>query len=207
MASARPVVAAALAAFALGGCGGGGGGESTSTSTRSATESAQAPASLPTPWHRHVDARAGLSIGIPPGWRAHHPRRSLLISSPDRLVAVSVAADRGAAARALPLDRFARSALAALPGYRSPLDPGPPRPFAGTPLDAVRVGAVGVAAGGVPERVTLVALRRHGVASFTLVAVANRHAPPADRRRALAISRTLRDRPAGQAAGRSGRSG
>jgi hypothetical protein len=196
-------VAAALCALVASGCGGGGG----STSTN-ATEAAQPAAKLPAHWHRHLDRRGGLTFGVPPGWKAHQPRRGLLISSPDRLVAISVASDRTVAARALPLERFARSVLATLPGYRAPLDPGPPRPFAGTPLRGVRVSATGVAAGGVPERVTLVALRRDRLASFTLVTASNRHAPPAEVRRSLAIARTLRDHPPAQSPdGRSGRSG
>ena len=109
----------------------------------------------------------------------------------DRLVAVSITADRGRGARVVPLDRFARSVLAALPGYRRPLDPGPPRRFTGTPLDAVQVSAIGVAAGGVPERVRLIALRRDHVASFTLVTAANRRAPASEVRRALQWFRQL----------------
>jgi hypothetical protein len=199
----RPlVVAAVLCALVASGCGGGGG----STSTKATAEVAQPPAKLPAHWHRHLDRGGGLTLGVPRGWKTHHPRRGLLISSPDRLVAVSVAADRTAAGRALPLERFARSVLATLPGYRRPLDPGRPRQFAGTPLAGVRVSATGVAAGGVPERVTVVALRRDRLAGFTLVAAANRHAPAAEVNSALAIARTLRDHPAAQG-DRSGRSG
>jgi hypothetical protein len=182
---------AALCALVPPGCDGGG-----STSTSAIAEGAQPPAKLPAHWRRHIDRHAGLTIGVPPGWKAHQPRRGLLISSPDRLVAVSVAAARAPAARALPLERFARSVLATLPGYRRPLDPGHPGPFAGTPLDGVRVSATGIAASGVPERVTLVALRRDRLASFTLVAAANRRAPAGEVGRALAIARTLRDHPA-----------
>jgi hypothetical protein len=104
----RPLiaVAAALCALVSSGCGGGGG----STSTNATAEAAQPAAKLPAHWRRHLDRRGGLTIGVPPGWKAHQPRRGFLISSPDRLVAISIAADRTAAARALPLDRFARAA-------------------------------------------------------------------------------------------------
>src|SRR4051794_27552165 len=115
----RAVSLAALCGVSLAACGGG-----ATPTAEVKTEPAQAPASLPAHWHRQLDLQSGLSIGIPPRWKAHHPRRALLVSSPDRLVAVSVTADRTADARAIPLDGFARTVLAALPGYRRPLNAG-----------------------------------------------------------------------------------
>ena len=192
-----------LCAIALAACGGG----SSSTSHRT-VESPQGLPSLPKGWRRHVDVRRGVAIGVPPGWRVRRRTRALLVTSPGQLVAVSVTATRTGSALSVPLGRFAHAVPGALSGYPRPPQVGGPKPFRGTPLRAVRVRAKGVAANGVPERVTVVALRRDHLATFTLVAVANPGAPASVAARAMAVARTLRDRPVHQPAGRrSGRSG
>jgi hypothetical protein len=201
--AARAVLGAALCALVVAGCGGG----SSSTRSTTAPETRQPPAHLPTPWHRHVDPANGLTIGIPPGWRVSHKHGALLVRSADRLVVVSVAAQRSPGALAIPPDRYAREALASLSGYRHKLRPGPVRRFSGTPFDGVRVSARGISKGGVTQLVHLIVLRRDGVANFTLLIASSHAATNADVKRALAMARTLRDRPpAGQPA-RSGRSG
>src|SRR4051794_2250113 len=87
---------------------------------------AQAPAPLPAGWRGHRDYASGLSVGIPPGWRALRRRDSLRISSPDRLVVASITADRTSDVLNVPADRLARVTLANLPGYRGGLGGGKP---------------------------------------------------------------------------------
>ena len=165
----------------------------------------QQPAKLPAGWHRRFDVQAGFSLGVPPGWRAQDHAGSTLIRSPDHLVAVSIAADRTGDALAVPAEQFAPRVLAALPGYRPTLDPGPARPFGGTPLDASSADASGTqVSSGVEQRVTAVVLRRDDYVNYTVVVAAN--ATPssqAERDEALAMVRTLRDYPIGTAPGPS----
>src|SRR5688572_20394655 len=49
---------------------------------------------LPPDWKPYVNRQVGFAIGRPPGWRAEHRGGSTLLRSPDRLVAVSISADR-----------------------------------------------------------------------------------------------------------------
>ena len=68
-------------------------------------------------WKPYVNHRIGFAMGVAPGWSARETGTSTLLRSPDRLVAVSVSADRTDAALAVPLDEFAADAAAALDGY------------------------------------------------------------------------------------------
>jgi hypothetical protein len=190
------VAAAAVAA----GCGG-----STETEPPAAPPGRpQALPNLPSGWEAHRDRSIGYAIGIPPGWERREHRGSVLIRSPDHLVALSLAGDRGADALEVPLERFATEALAALPGFTTHLEPGRPRRFGGTPLDAVETTAKGMAkSSGIEERVTLLALRRDAVVNYTMAIVENARRPRSvhDRAIALRMVRTLRDQPVEPRAG------
>jgi hypothetical protein len=122
----------------------------------------------------------------------------VLIRSPDHLVAVTVAVDRNADAFELSANKFATSALAALPGFRAHLVPSKPKPFQGTPLKAVETTAKGTTRPGrVPERATLIVLRRDRVVNYTVAVLENRQrrASRLDRAYALRMVRTMRDQP------------
>lgn len=195
------VIAAGIGLAALAGCGG---GSTTSTGTAAPPEAAQKLPKLPPGWKAHRDRSVGYAIGVPSGWELNGPGKRVLFRSPDHLVAVTLAADRDEKAFAVPLEKFATQALAALPGFKSPLHPGKPGPFKGTPLEAVQTTAAGAEAGGLKERATLVVLRRDHVVNYTVAVVENaeRQSSRLDRAVALRMVRTLRDQPP-----RSGRSG
>ncbi len=188
------VLAPALSLLALAGCGGG-----TTLHPHTKPESAQPPAPLPAGWRHYRDYVSGLSLGVPPEWRAKRTGDSLVVGSPDRLVAVSVTADRTGATLDVPIDRFAMAALAGLPGYEGKLRADELTKLGGTPLDSAVVSAVAVAdASGVPQRVTLVALRRDHLVNYTVVAAANAGSTPADEYdQGLDITRSIRDVPIG----------
>jgi hypothetical protein len=184
----------ALLAAGAAGCGGSG----STSAPPPPSEVPQALPKLPSGWHGRRDRTIGYAIGIPPGWRVDQSRNSTLIRSPDHLVAVTLSVDRNPDALELPLDEFATRALTALPGFKAPLEPGRPRPFGGTPLDAVESVATGTAEStGVQERVTLVVLRREGIVNYTIAIVENAKRGPSAQDRALPLRmvRTLRDQP------------
>jgi hypothetical protein len=191
-----------VAALALAGAGCG--GDQTPTPTAPAPETRQALPKLPNRWRAHRDRSIGYAIGIPPGWQVSRSRtagvKAALIRSPDHLVAVTLVATRDADALEVPLDEFATSALAALPGFEKQLEPSTPRPFAKTPFDAVRTVATGTTkARELEERTTLLVLRREGIVNYTVAIVENalrRHSPK-DRAVALEMMHTLRDQPVG----------
>jgi hypothetical protein len=195
----RLAVVGLAGALALVGCGGGDSSTSTPAATTTATETPQKLPKLPSGWHAYVDHRIGYAVGLAPGWTATTRADSALIRSPDRLVAISVAADRTSEALTLPLPDFATRVLSALAGFQGGLDPGPPRPFPGTPLEATQVRARGTEArNGVHQKLALVVLRRDQLVNYTLIVAENaRETPAAEHRDAFRIVRTLRDEPIG----------
>lgn len=183
-----------LLAAGVAGCGGPG----ATSAPPLRPEVPQALPKLPSGWHGRRDRTIGYAIGIPPGWRLEQSRNSTLIRSPDHLVAVSLSVDRNADALELPLGEFAARALTALPGFEAQLEPGKPRPFGGTPLDAAASVATGTTrSSGIEERVTLVVLRREGIVNYTVAIAENAKRGRSARDRALALRmvRTLRDQP------------
>jgi hypothetical protein len=130
--------------------------------------------------------------------------RSVLLRPPDHLVAVTLTADRTGRTFRTPLDRFAAKALVGLPGFKVPLEPGKPKRFRGTPLEAVAATASGAQGGGLKERATLVVLRRDRLVNYTVAIVANAERPESklDRAVALRMVRTLRDVPPQASPGR-----
>lgn len=182
------------------------GGDET-TSQPPPTEVAQKLPKLPKGWRGHRDRSIGYAIGIPPGWQVTRSRtagaNAALIRSPDHLLAVTLVAARDPEALDIPLEQFATSALAGLPGFETRLEPGKPRAFAGTPLDAVEAVANGTTkARGIKERATLLVLRRDSIVNYTVAIVENARRPYSAKDRAVALRmiRTLRDQPIGPAA-------
>jgi hypothetical protein len=185
-----------FAALAL--VGGGCGEDDATPEPTPPPETAQELPKLPKRWQVHRDRSIGYAIGKPPGWRVEPSRMAALIRSPDHLVAVTIVANRDSEALAVPLERFATDALAALPGFKAHLKPSKPRPFRGTPLDAVWTEATGTTVGrGLEERATLLVLRREGIVNYTVAVVENarRSYSRKDRKVALRMIGTLRDLP------------
>jgi len=150
---------------------------------------------LPRGWKPYVDRRIGLAIGRAPGWRARRRGRSVLLRSPDHLVAVSVSADRSLEAVEFPLDDFVVQAAEGLPGYRR-LDVGRARPFEAK-YQARAVGSRGTE-GGVRQRMLFIALRRPGIVTYPVLIASNARRDSAYyKAEALRMVRTLRGRPPG----------
>jgi hypothetical protein len=178
------------------GCGGSDNAPATTTTT--APETAQKLPKLPHGWKAHRDRAIGYAIGVPPGWKLDSHGGRVLIRSPDHLVAVTLSVDRNGDALEVPVKQFASRALAALPGFRSQLVPSKPKGFGGTPLKAVQVTATGTTKPGrIPERATLMVLRRDRIVNYTVAVLENRQRAAAklDHSYALQTVKTLRDQP------------
>jgi len=193
-----------LVALALAGPGCGG---DDATTSQPPSEVAQRLPTIPKHWQPHRDLSIGYAIRKPPGWQVTRSRASgvnaVLIRSPDHLVAVTLVAARDPESLSVPLEQFATAALAALPGFRTRLQPSPPQPFKGTPLDAVQTTANGTTkTRKIEERATLLVLRRDHIVNYTVAIVENarRGYSAKDRGVALRMMRTLRDQPIGPAA-------
>jgi hypothetical protein len=184
-------VAAIAAALLAGGCGDDGGAEPPTPPK----ETADPLPKLPRGWKPHVNRRGGFAIGVPRGWSARNRGRDSLFRSGDRLVAVSVSADRGEGALALPVDEFAERVADALPKLNR-LRAQRPRPFQAR-YEAVAVAAKGKAAGsGLPQRLLVVVQRREGLATYTVLVARNaKRAGRPHRDEVRRMLRSLRGRP------------
>ena len=191
----RAAAAALAALVALAACGED--SEPKTTAKPPREEVAQELPKLPPGWKGHRDGALGFAIAVPPGWERSGRGGKVLFRAPDHLVAMALAVDRNPGAFDIPLDRFAKQALGALPGFKVPLEPSKPEPFKGTPLKAVQTTAAGAEAGGLKECATLVVLRRDRLVNYTVAVLENAEQPEAalDRAVALQMIRTLRGQP------------
>jgi hypothetical protein len=195
-----------------GGCGDGSDGPD---SSRPVTETVDPVPKLPRGWKPHVNRDGGFALGVPPGWSARAHGAHSELRSPDRLVAISIAADRSEETLAIPLPELARTTLdAGLPGIRK-LEARDPRPNRHR-YDAVSLAASALAGKDPPvrERLTLIVIRRQGLATYTALAAENTEASARPHREEIERAlRSLRGRPIGARRGaglpnqRSGRSG
>jgi hypothetical protein len=212
-ASALSAVCILLAAGVIGGCGDDGAG---SEGSDAVVETVDPLPKLPPRWKPHVNRDGGFALGVPPGWTAHSRGPRTELRSPDRLVAVSIAADRTADAVEIPLRELARRTIRTkIPGLRR-VEPRPPRPDRHR-YRAVSLEAKAIAAEEPPvrERLELVVIRRERLANYTALIAEPLDGMTAPRsREAERALRTLRGRPIGatreaglEPAQRSGRSG
>lgn len=150
---------------------------------------------LPGSWSRYVDRPGGFAIGLPLRWKARRHGHAVVARSGNHLVAISITVTRSAAALTLEPADFARRAIGALPGFERQLRVGRPHEFE-TSYEAAQVRGRGEDASRVPERVTVIAIRRDRLAAYTVVVAANaRRTPPETAARAEHVVRTLRGRP------------
>lgn len=139
-----------------------------------ATERSDRPADPPPGWRTFANRRAGFTISVPREWSARTRKSATLIRSSDRLLAVTVAADRSEPGRTTPPRRYARQAFAALPTFRAAraTSTGGVR---GSPYPNARVDGRGTLAGtGQRQHITVAAFRRPGRVTYTVVAFSAR---------------------------------
>jgi len=179
---------AALAVVALVGCG--------SDSGSGRTEHADPPATPPRGWHTVLGDRAGFTIAAPRRWKARTKRRATLIRSRDRLVAVTVNADRSAQGRNAPPRSYARDLLEELPGFEGDVS-ARIRTIPGAPYRTARVDGVGsVRTSRRAQRITVAVYQRAGLVTYGAVVFRNAFATPrGDDRVVNRMLRTFRARP------------
>jgi hypothetical protein len=193
---ARRSLAALAGAVALAGCGGGG--------APKPAERADRAVRPPPGWRTVRNAVAGFTIAVPRPWTARTRRSATLIRSRDKLVAATIAADRGSSGRDTPPADYAEQTLRGLPDFEGSVS-ARVRRVRGSPYRNARVDGVGtVARARRPQRLAVVVFQRPGLVTYA--GVIFRHASatsPADEAALDRMLRTLR----GQPPQRSGRSG
>lgn len=140
---------------------------------------------LPPGWTVEENKPQGFELGVPPGWRkgaeclkgGAEPPAVTVLCSPDKLVTLSVTADRTDEALELKPAEFAARTMEGLAESYDGLEPGRPHAVKGH-YDGAAVEGTGKAVGtGVRQDVTVVVLRREGAANFTAVIAANADKP------------------------------
>lgn len=135
-----------------------------------ATERSDRPAKPPPGWRTFANRRAGFTVSVPLGWAARGRGSATLIRSSDRLLAVTIAADRSEPGRTMKPATYARRAFRALPNFRR-LRAVRTRRVAGSPYPSARVDGRGTLAGRKQrQRITVAAFRRQRRATYTVVA-------------------------------------
>ena len=165
---------------------------------RAPRERADRPAHPPPGWRTVRNPRAGFTIAAPPGWTVKTRRGATLIRSSDRLVAISLAADRSREGRSTSPARYARDLLGDLPGFEGSVEPRVRR-VRGTPYRTARVEGSGtLRTARRAQRITVAAYHRPGSATYAAVIFRNpRVEPAADRRAVARMLRTFRATAAG----------
>lgn len=167
MRATAPAVLASCALALAPGCGS---EEKIEGSPDPASERTDKPAKPPAGWRTFINRRAGFSLSLPRDWSARTRRSATLIRSSDRLLAVTVAADRGEAGRETRPRRYAMSAFRAVPGFRR-LRPNEAGRVRRSPYASARVDGSGVLARRRQrQRITVAAFRRPGRVTFTVIA-------------------------------------
>jgi len=159
---------AAASAVAVAGCGGSG-APSEPTQATTPPERNDRVGRIPAGWTRLVNRRAGFSVGIPPGWKARGARGATLVRSGDRLLAVSITADRSPDGRDLRPTNYVQRLVDALPGYRR-LKVGRPVPVRRARYPGASLTATGTfRRTRVRQTIRAVALRRRGQVTYALL--------------------------------------
>ncbi len=200
-----------LACLALAGCGGEKNAQQAGPATTSPkVEKPESVGGLAAGWTIERNREQGFSIGVPPGWRSGReclkgggeaPSVTILCS-PDKLVTLSVSADRTNEAVEVGAAEFAARTLTGLADSYDGLEPGKVKPFKGHYDGATVSGEGRAVATRVNQEVTVVVLRRDGVANFTAVIAANADQPtvPAQRLAEESVG-SLRSQPVGAPGG------
>ena len=189
----RPVLVCVVLAAGPAGCGG-----SSSSGGSSPKETTDPPAAPLPGWLRLINDTAGFSISLPPGWTTGRSGEgSTLIRSTDRALALAGSADRSKEGAGDSPTTYAERTVRHLNGYRD-LRFGHAVPVPGLRYPAARLTATGTfARTRVRQAITLYALHRPGIVTYTL-AVFRSAATPAARYAPYvqAILRSFRGRPA-----------
>lgn len=183
----RPLVVLLLAAC-LAACG--------DDSPERPNEAADQSTAPPAGWRTVRNEAAGFTIAVPRSWAAATKRGATLIRSKDKLVAVTVAADRSAAGQQDEPAEYAREVIAALPGFEGAVSVKDAR-IAGSPYEtAIAAGSGTVRTSGVAQRIEVAAFHRPGQVTYSAVIFRNARARPVPGRATVArMLRTFRAQP------------
>jgi hypothetical protein len=189
----RTLIAVAVTVTALAGCGASS-GDSGSSTTPHPAETTDPPAKPPNGWQTYISPVAGFSISVPPAWAAEPSGGSSLLRSPDKVVAISITADRTDEALNASLESYAADTLKNLSGFTG-LKPTGVRAYKAQYPAAIATADGKLSSSGVEQRLTLVVLRREGIAAYPVLASRNAGVSSPFVKQIDAVIHSLRGRP------------
>lgn len=163
------VLALCLAAGAVAGCGDDDGGiDDTGSAPDEVLRTDKRPA-LPSGWRRVVNARAGYSFGLPPGWKVTGRPGSNQIRAFDGALAGSVTADRSDQGLTVRPAVYSRQTARSLQGFRD-LRIRAPRAVIDVRYPTASVTATGtLRSNRLHQEIVVFALKPKGGATYSLV--------------------------------------
>lgn len=145
---------------------------------RDGAETIERPARPPPGWRTVRNPVAGFAIAAPKTWPAETSRKTTFLRSKDRLVSITLAADRSAAGRELSPTDYARQTMRSLPGFEGKLLRRVGR-VRGSPYRSAVVEASGtVNATSRPQRISVATFRDERTATYTAVVFRNARVKP-----------------------------
>src|SRR3954447_9122684 len=171
----RIACAPALAlTLAIAGAGCGSSGDSGSPPPDPASERADHPAKPPTGWRTVTGGQAGFTIAVPRGWSVRKHGAVVRIRSDDKLLAMSVTADRSEPGRDTSARAYSEETMRKLPGFTRALKPHDAKKVKGSPYKSERVDGRGILRSKHrPQVVTVASFHRPGQVTYTLVVFRN----------------------------------
>lgn len=187
----------ALVALALLG-GAGCGDDEEERRTPPPVERADRPATPPAGWRTVRNSTAGFTIAAPDKWPARTDKGRTIIRSEDRLVAVSISADRTAPGRALSPAEYARRTVRTLPDFAGIAEKGSSR-VPGSPYESALVTATGtVRPSNLSQRISVAIFQRPGRVTYGVLVFRNAGVKPRFNNRTISrMLRTFRAQPPG----------
>jgi len=141
-------------------------------------ERGDAPARPPPGWKTVSNSFAGFTISAPRTWTAAGTRRRTVIRSDDRLVAVSISADRTARGRELSARRYARRTIRTVPNFVGIVGKRVSR-IAGSRYESAVLTATGtVSPSNLSQRISVVIFRRPGRVTYGALVFRNAGVKP-----------------------------
>ena len=159
------------------------------------SERAHPPAKPPAGWRTVRNDAAGFSVAVPRSWSARTKGEVTLVRSRDRLVAVTVVADRSEFGRNRPPGDYARQVLERLPGFEGSISPDVRR-VRGSPYPSGHVEGAGTVEGARRgQAISVIAFRRPRRVTYSVIVFRNASFPGFDERAVSRMLRTFRARP------------
>ena len=167
---------AILALALVAGCGGEGGPRNEAPDPYD--EPIDAPAPPPAGWRTVADTASGFTVAAPRTWSARRRRAATVLRSDDRLVVISIAADRGRTGRTTSPARYARATLRSLPRFRGRISRAA-GPVPGSPYRSAVVRARGRLGGArALQRLTAAVFHRPGRVTYAAIVFRNARVKP-----------------------------